>query len=79
VFFRVRLWLFNLTFDRVANVFDSFADFASRFTESFLDITADTIGCAFGFEIFIVERAAESFFHSAFGLIPFAFHFISVW
>jgi hypothetical protein len=71
-----RFWL---TLNRVAYIFNSFADFASRFTEAFLGFAANAIGVAFCFEIRIVERFADTLFNFAFSLIPFAFYFISVW
>jgi hypothetical protein len=65
--------------NRVADVFDGFADFASRFSEAFLHVTACAVRRAFGLEIAIVDRAADYFFRLAFSLIEFAFEFVFIW
>jgi len=65
--------------DRVADIFNGFADFASRFPETFLHIAARAVGIAFGFEITIVDRSADYFLGLALSLIEFAFEFVSIW
>jgi hypothetical protein len=65
--------------DRVADVFDCFADFASRFSEALTGVAARAFSIAFGLQITIVDRPADYFFSLAFSLIEFAFDFVSIW
>jgi hypothetical protein len=68
-----------LTTYRVADVFDCFTNFPSGFAEAFFYFTTCVINPALRLEFLVVESSAESFFSSAFNLIPFAFNFIPVW
>jgi hypothetical protein len=64
--------------ERLANVFDRFPDFPSRFAEAFLHLTARIISAAFSGEVVVVDSFANSFFSFAFSLIPFSFNFIPI-
>jgi hypothetical protein len=64
--------------ERLADVFNRFADFPSRFAEAFLHLTARIIRAALSGEIVVVDSFADSFFSFAFSLIPFSFNFIPI-
>jgi hypothetical protein len=62
----------------VADVFDCFADFPAGFAEAFFHVAGCVISTALSFEVAVIENFPSSFFDFTFGLIPFAFHFVSI-
>jgi hypothetical protein len=67
-----------LAANRVANVFDRFANFPSGFAEAFFNFAPCMICLTLGGEIVIAGSPANAFFYVTFNLIPFSFNFISI-
>jgi len=67
-----------LVSESLANIFNSFADLATRFAETLCHFTLGVFGTAFGFEFLVVDSSAYHLFCFPFSLIEFAFNFIFV-
>ena len=64
--------------DVFANVFNCFADFATRLAEAFGHFTFGVFSFALGFEFLVVDSSAYRLFRFTFSLVEFAFDFISI-
>src|SRR2546422_4979673 len=65
-------------FDRVAEIFDGFADFAPAFSECLCDLTRRFVGLALFAQLFVVLQIAGRLFHSTFCLVDLSAHFIFI-
>jgi len=69
----------NLFANRVADVFDRLADFATNLSEAFLNLTSGLIVTPFLFKFTVIDCPAHSFFGSPLCPIKFSFHLVSIW
>ena len=72
-------WGEKLTLDRVAHIFNCFANFATSLTEAFLDLATGIVSLAFVFQVSIIHSPPHCLFYFSLSLIKFAFDLISVW
>jgi hypothetical protein len=72
-------WGEKLTLDRVGYVFNCFANFASRLTETFLYLSTGIVSLTFVLQVSVINGPSHRFFHLSLSLIKFAFQLIFVW